>query len=473
MVYDGPSSLIGESEMLDDVMVRPYDERAEEAVIGSLLLDSRGVDQISGKLAPADFFSRRNRACYEAALALAERGVAVNQVTLSHELAARDSLEAVGGAPYLAALVSSVPTSVHLDHYANIVLGCAIHRRIIDAGDSLKRIGMRGHVVEDSIAAVERVVEGIPRGDVAEGFVSLKEYFDEYVERAGATLSDDLRGSPVSTGFGQLDTILGGGLHPSDLVILAARPSVDKSAFVVNVARTAAGAGMCVGVFSLEMSGEQIAIRLLSSEANVDSHRLRINLLGEAEEERVIDAVGLLSDLPFYIDDSTFQGISEIRAKARRLRQDVGLDLVIVDYLQLIEAGRPENRAVSLGVVSRGLKAMARDLEVPVLACSQLSRAIEQRPNHRPLLSDLRESESLEQDSDVVMFLHREDSYMTREEWEAINPMQSYPEGIAEVIVAKHRSGPRGSTSLYFRSDRLRFETPVVDSEGVGEGVYV
>ena len=448
--------------MLDDTMLRPHDVGAEESVIGSLLIDSSALDRISSKLSASDFYSHRNRVCYEAAQAVTARGLPINQVTIAHELAARENLEAVGGAEYLGRLVSNVPTSVHVEHYAELVLGCATHRRIIEAGDALRRIGLRGDVVSDSLSAVDRVVAGIPRGSSDEGLVSIRHYFDRYFELVDAEPEARLAGGPVATGFGHLDTILGGGLYRTDLAILAARPSVGKSAFALNVAREAAGAGLVVAVFSLEMSGEQIALRLLSSEANVDGHRLRMQLISDDDEARILDAIGLLSDLSFYIDDSSFQGVEEIRAKCRRQRLATGLDLVIVDYLQLVNAGSSSNRALALGEVSRGLKALARDLEAPVLACSQLSRAVEQRPNHRPLLSDLRESGSLEQDSDVVMFLHREDSYMTREEWESVHPTESYPEGIAEVIVAKHRAGPRGSTSLYFRNDRVRFETPVV-----------
>ena len=212
-------------------------------------------------------------------------------------------------------------------------------------------------------------------------------------------------------------------------------------------------------LFSLEMSGEQIAARLLASEADIDSHRLRMNLIREDEEVRVLDAVGLLSDLQIYVDETPFQSAMELRSKARRLQQESGLDLLIIDYLQLVDVGRNDNRAVALGEVSRSLKALARELDIPVMACSQLSRAIEQRPNHRPLLSDLRESGSIEQDADVVAFIHREDQYISREEWERKFPTDQYPENIAEVIVSKHRNGPVGTVPLYFRNDRVRFET--------------
>jgi replicative DNA helicase len=209
------------------------------------------------------------------------------------------------------------------------------------------------------------------------------------------------------------------------------------------------------------MSAEQIAIRLLSGEANIDSHRLRLGMVSEAEHRREMDAIGSLSELPIYIDDTPIQGIVEMRGKARRLQIERGVDLLIVDYLQLIAGGgnRTDNRVQEMGEISRSLKGMARDLDIPVLACSQLSRAVEQRPSHRPILSDLRESGSIEQEADVVAFIYREDVYTTRDEWEKRNPSDTYPENIAEIIVAKHRNGPTGTVSLYFRSDVVRFES--------------
>ncbi|MCH7802054.1 MAG: DnaB-like helicase C-terminal domain-containing protein, partial [Chloroflexi bacterium] len=242
-------------------------------------------------------------------------------------------------------------------------------------------------------------------------------------------------------------------------VILAARPSLGKSTLALNIARNAADQGFVIGVYSLEMSGEQIARRLVSSEANVNSHLIRADMLREDQITPVLDAVGSLSDLPLYIDETPFQNIIELRGKARRLQAEHGLDLLIVDYLQLIDTGHNENRAMALGEVSRSLKGLARELDIPVLACSQLSRAVEQRPNHRPLLSDLRESGSIEQDADVVAFIYREDVYTTREEWEAKSPTEPYPENVAEIIVAKHRNGPVGTIPLYFRNDVVRFET--------------
>ena len=245
------------------------------------------------------------------------------------------------------------------------------------------------------------------------------------------------------------------------MVVVAARPSLGKSTLAFNIARHAAEQDARVGMFSLEMSAEQIAVRLLSGEANVDSHRLRIGLLSDAEESRILDAIGLLSELTIYIDDTPIQGVVEMRGKSRRLQAEHGLDLLVVDYLQLMSSssGRSDNRVQEMGEFSRSLKGMARDLDIPVVACSQLSRAPEQRPSHRPILSDLRESGSIEQDADVVAFIYREDVYTSREDWERTHPTEQYPDSVAEIIVAKHRNGPTGTVPLYFRKDVVRFES--------------
>ncbi|MEK7879855.1 MAG: DnaB-like helicase C-terminal domain-containing protein, partial [candidate division NC10 bacterium] len=263
---------------------------------------------------------------------------------------------------------------------------------------------------------------------------------------------------PVMAGYGDLDELLGG-LQPSDLIILGARPALGKSTLALNVSLNAAKDGATVGIFSLEMSREQLGLRILSSDAEVDSHRLRLGLYTEAEEQRIINSIGQLSELPVYIDDSPFQGMVEMRSKARRLSLEHGLDLLVVDYLQLIQGrGRGDNRVQEISEISRSLKGMARDLQVPLITCSQMSRVVENRPGHRPQLSDLRDSGSIEQDSDVVLFIHREDVYYTEEEWEQHSPGRPYPKNIAEIIVAKHRNGPTGSVKLYFRDNLVRFD---------------
>jgi replicative DNA helicase len=265
---------------------------------------------------------------------------------------------------------------------------------------------------------------------------------------------------PVMVGYTDLDELLGG-VQRSDLIILGARPSLGKSTLALNICLNAAKNGSSAGVFSLEMSREQLALRILSSEAEIDSHRLRLGLLTEAEGERITDAIGQLSDLPVYIDDTPFQSMIEMRSKARRLSLEHGLDLLVVDYLQLIQgrSGRNENRVQEISEISRSLKVMARDLNIGVITCSQLSRGVEQRPGHHPMLSDLRDSGSIEQDADVVMFLHRDDIYFTEDEWDQQFPGRPFPRNIADLIVAKHRNGPTGNLQLFFRDNLVRFDS--------------
>ena len=442
----------------------PHDISAEESVIGSILIDGDSLNSVTSFLKANDFYSEKNRWCFQACFALLERSEAINQVTAAHELSLQDRLEAVGGASYLAHLVLVVPTSVHIEYYARIVQRTSVMRQIIRAAGDIANIGYEGSPDADAtLSQAEELLFNIRSERGSRDFTHIREVLDTYMEESAAIHGPDARHlAPVPTGLGDLDKLLGGGLQRSDMVVLAARPSLGKSTLAFNIARHAAGQGAMVGIFSLEMSREHIGLRLLSSEASVDSYRLRLGLLSESEERRLLDAIGALSDLPLYIDDTPIQGVVEMRGKARRLMSEPGLDLLIVDYLQLISGssrGRMDNRVQEMGEISRSLKGLARDLDIPVLACSQLSRAVEQRPSHRPLLSDLRESGSIEQDADVVAFIYREDTYVTREDWEKRNPSDPYPQNIAEIIVSKHRNGPLGTVPLYFRSELVRFES--------------
>ncbi len=443
----------------------PHDMNAEESVIGSILIEGDALNRIAAFLKPADFYGEKNRWCFEASLALFDRSEAINQVTMAHELSLRDRLEGVGGTSYLSHLVLTVPTSVHVEHYAQIVRRTSIMRQLIRVSGDIAAIGYEGAADADvALSKAEELLFRIRSGRGSRDFTHIREVLDTYMEESAAIHGPDARHlAPVVTGFPDIDKLLGGGLQRSDLVILAARPSLGKSALAFNIARYAAGSGAIVGIFSLEMGREQIAMRLMAGEANVDSYRLRLGLISDEEERNLLDAIGALSDLPIYMDDTPIQTIVEMRGKARRLQAERGLDLLIIDYLQLISGsgggGRMENRVQEMGEISRSLKALARDLDIPVLACSQLSRAIEQRPSHRPLLSDLRESGSIEQDADVVSFIYREDVYITREDWEKRNPSDPYPQNIAEIIVSKHRNGPLGTIPLYFRNDVVRFES--------------
>ena len=451
----------------------PHSADAEESVIGALLIDPDALPKVTGIVRADDFYVTKNRWCFEACLALFNRSEAINQVTVAEELNLKDKerLEEIGGMSYLAHLVRTVPTTIHVEHYASIVQRTSIMRRLIRAAEGIADIGYDGDA--DSEAALSRAEDLLYRVRTARStrdFVHIRQVLDQYMEEAASLQAGGgIHLSPIATGFSDLDKLLGGGLQRSDLIIVAARPSLGKSTLAFNIARYAAEHAARVAVFSLEMSAEQIGIRLVASEADVDSHRMRVGLLNSQEEQREHDAIGYLSELPIYIDETPFQRIVEMRSKITRLHNEEPIDLLIVDYIQLISgtSGRSENRVMDMGEISRSLKSIARELDVPVLALSQLSRAPEQRLNHRPLLSDLRESGSIEQDADVVAFIYREDKYVTREEWEKRSPSNPYPSNVAELIVAKHRNGPTGSVHLYFRDDVVRFESMTRPNEAM------
>ena len=441
----------------------PHSVEAEESVIGALLIDNEAFPKITGIVTAEDFYVTKNRWCFEACLALFDRSEAINQVTVAEELVLRERLEEIGGTSYLAHLVRTVPTTIHVEHYAGIVQRTSIMRRLIRTADEIAAIGYEGDAdAEAALSKAEDMLYRVRTARSTRDFMHIREVLDQYMEEtASLQASRDIHLSPIATGFPDLDKLLGGGLQRSDLAIIAARPSLGKSTLAFNIARHAAEQLARVAVFSLEMSAEQIGIRLVASEADVDSHRMRVGLLNSQEEQREHDAIGYLSELPIYIDETPFQRIVEMRSKITRLHNEEPIDLLIVDYIQLIagSSGRSENRVMDMGEISRSLKSIARELDVPVLALSQLSRAPELRLNHRPLLSDLRESGSIEQDADVVAFIYREDKYVTRDEWEKRRASDPYPVNVAELIVAKHRNGPTGSVHLYFRDDVVRFES--------------
>ena len=440
----------------------PHNIEAEEAVLGSLLIDGECVARLSS-LKGEDFYRERNRICFDAALALFQRDQAVDQVTLAGELARTERLDLVGGMAYLSHLVAITPTSAHAEDYAQVISRTSRMRSLIDAGNRIVTLGYADtEDIEATIRQAEDALFAVRGPGQSQGFVALREIYDQYLqEQASAAADPEFAGLPIMSGFPDLDEYLGG-LQRADLVILGARPSMGKSSLAVNVAVNAAKSGQTCGVFSLEMTREQLAMRILASEAEIDSHRLRLGLYTHLEETRIIDSIGRLSDLPVFIDDTPYQGMVEMRGKARRLALEQGLDLLVVDYLQLVQGKQKwgqSNRVQEITEISRELKALAGDLRVALVACSQLNRQLENRPNSRPRLSDLRDSGSIEQDADVVMFIHREDVYTTEEEWEQLHPGQEYPKNIAELIIAKHRKGPTGSIQLEFVDNLVRFES--------------
>jgi replicative DNA helicase len=446
----------------------PNDIEAEEAVIASLLVDSEAILRVSPILKPDDFFREKNGWVYDACLSLWGRSEAINEITVAHELARRERLDAAGGHAFLSQLLSDLPTTVGVEDYARIVARDAVYRRLISAAGRIAQAAYEGGPDLDSVLGrAETMLMALRSGEALRDFVHIRSVLEAYLEPPE---TQDSTPSVIRTGYIDLDTLLGG-LKRSDLIIVAARPSMGKSALGLNFARNSAvGQHARVAIFTLEMSAEQLAQRLLSGEANVDSTRLRLGEHTEAEERRIMHAIGVLSECEIYIDDTPVLSIAEMRSKLRRLAADRGLDLVILDYLQLMHSGSTfgENRVQEISYISRSLKEMARELSVPIVALSQLSRAVESRQPHIPMLSDLRESGSIEQDADVVAFIYREDAYTRREEWQDANPGspgRAYPTGIAQIIVAKHRNGPTGTIDLRFVNRVAKFEDLLVYRE--------
>ena len=460
----------------------PHDYQAEEAVLGSILIDSMTITQIAGFLSADDFYREINRQCFEVCYDLFERDEAINQITVTHEMENRGMLDDEGPG-YLSHLVTVTPTSVHIKHYANLVHRTATMRRLIDTAIDIADIGYQDNPdVDDALSTAEDALFGIRQGSQNRDFVPLADSLVPYLEESSPL--DQVDGqqdtSPIVTGYQRLDNLLVGGLQRSDMVVLAARPSVGKSMMGLNFTLSAAKAGYKVGIFSLEMGREQIAARLLAAQSRVNHQKIRSRIQSPSEEERVVNSIGLLSDLTIYVDDTPFQTVAEMRGKARRLQMTHGLDFLIVDYMQLINGGssgrRDGNRAQEVSEISRQMKGMARDLKIPVLAISQLSRAVEHRTSHRPMLSDLRESGSIEQDADVVMFIHREEKFTTEEEWNKSHPTEPFPRDRATLIIAKHRNGPTDEVEMKVRDavgifEELSYQTQDAPSYVSGLGV--
>ncbi len=426
----------------------PHNVEAEEAVLGSLLLDPTCIVQIADFLRPGDFYREKNNWVYEADIALYDRRNVIDVVTLCDELERQGHLADVGGPAYISTLMNAVPTAAHVEHYGHIVERCATLRRLITAGTDIVRLGY----LEDADPAValdkaEQLVFGVAERRLSRDFTTLREALRDYFDQIDTLHAHHGKLLGVPTGFHDLDDLLGG-LHNSDLVIVAGRPSAGKTSFATSIAQhVAVSEKKPVALFSLEMSVEQLVQRLLCSEANVDSQRLRGGFIDDEEWQRITEAMGTLSDAPMFIDDSANITAMELRAKARRLKAEHDISAVFIDYLQLMQGSGRENRVQEVSEISRSLKGLARELNVPVVALSQLSRAVESRTPHTPILSDLRESGSIEQDADVVMFVHREEMYDQNTE----------KKNIADIIVAKHRNGPIGTIPLRWFGAQTRF----------------
>lgn len=432
---------------------QPHSVEAEKTVLGALLLDPEAIVKVDDLLKSEDFYDPTYRVIYQAIAELHQQHEPIDFVTVTAKLADNKKIQDIGGSAFLAELASTVPTSSHIFQYAQIVKTKAVHRRIIEAG---QKIAGLGYEVEKPIGElldeVEKTIFAISNTFIKEKFVHIRDILDARYEKFAEMheSKDDTTTKGVPSGFKGLDMKLSG-FQPSDLIILAARPSMGKTSLALNIAQNSAiKFGKTVGIFSLEMSKEQLVDRLFASMLGVDSWKLQRGQLDDSDFQNMGPIMDELSKAKIFIDDSVASSLPELRAKARRLQMEHGLDLIIIDYLQLMSTGNDHyvgNRVQEISEISRTLKQIGRELRVPIIALSQLSRAVENRPGNIPQLSDLRDSGSIEQDADVVLMLYREDYY----EEDSDRP------GMTDVYVRKHRNGPTGRVELHFKREQMRF----------------
>jgi replicative DNA helicase len=435
----------------------PYSEDAEQAVLSAMLIDQDAVLRAVEFLQPDMFYAERHRRLFRAMIGIAEKGSVVDPLTLSDELGRRGELDGAGGKDYIGFLVDAVPTAANIEYHARIVREKAILRRLIEVSTTIVAEAFEGRTTaQELLDEAESRIFQVAQQQTKDGFTRIKELLWPTMERIEALQRGGKTVTGVATGFTDLDEMTSG-FQPADLIIVAARPSMGKTAFTLNIAQHAAiEHSVPVAFFSLEMSKESLVQRMLTSEARIDAQRLRKGLLRDDDFPRLARAAGILSSAPVWIDDTPGITLLEMRSKARRLMADAGVGMVIVDYLQLMQGpANSESRQQEVSQISRGLKALAKELNVPVVALSQLSRAPEQRTgdNKRPQLSDLRESGAIEQDADLIMFLYRQEFYdgPTDKDGNSL-------EGKAEVIVGKQRNGPTGLVNLFFQKQFTRFE---------------
>ncbi len=438
--------------------VPPHDLDAERAVIGAMLVSETAVAAVAERLAAEDFYSEVHRIIYGAMMRLYSRGEPIDQLTLTNELRSVNEFERVGGRPYVFQIVESVPTAANAGRYADIVRGKALLRAIIDVGSRITEDAFREpEDVSEALDSAEQLVYGVSNRTLREHLAPVSELAPGALEMIQRLYEQEGEVTGVETGFEDLDRLTTG-FHKSDLIVLAARPAMGKTALSLNAIWHAAGEKkMPVAIFSLEMSKEQLVQRLISQTTRIPTQALRSGNVKAEDWPKLVRGVAEVSRAPIWIDDTAGVTLMEIRAKVRRLASQLNvagempLSLVVVDYLQLMVGGearnRAENRQQEIAEISRGLKVLARDLDVPVLAIAQLSRAVEARHDKRPLLSDLRDSGAIEQDADMVMFLYRDEYYNS----------ESDDKGIAEVIVGKHRNGPTGKVQLAWMEQYTKF----------------
>jgi replicative DNA helicase len=439
---------------IDSLRVPPHSIQAEQSVLGGLMLDNQSWDQVADRIGEQDFYRREHRLIFRSVVSLAEKSQPFDVITLSEELESHNTLSDAGGLAYLGSLAKDTPSAANIRAYADIVREHSVLRQLIRVGTEIADSGFNteGNSSTDLLDTAERkvfeIAEQGARG--GGGFEPIKSLLTKAVDRIETLFEKDDPITGLSTGFTDLDKMTSG-LQPADLVIIAGRPSMGKTALSMNIAENIAiNSGKPVAVFSMEMPGESLAMRMMSSLGRIDQHRVRTGSLEDDEWPRLTSAVSILAEARMHIDDTPALSPTEVRARARRLMREEGeLGLIMVDYLQLMQvSGSAENRTNEISIISRSLKALAKELNVPVVALSQLNRSLEQRTNKRPIMSDLRESGAIEQDADLVLFIYRDEVYNE----------ESPDKGMAEIIIGKQRNGPIGTLKLTFLGQYTKFE---------------
>jgi len=441
--------------------VPPHSIEAEQSVLGGLMLDNESFDHVTEVLGEKDFYRHDHRLIFKAIAYLANKEEPYDAVTVSEYLHDLGELENIGGLVFLGGIVQNTPSAANIKAYAGIVRERSVLRQLISVATNISDAAFNTQgqdssvILDEAERRVFEIAEQRARG--RKGFQNIKDLLNKSLDRIDELFHSKSPLTGISTGFDDFD-LQTSGLQPSDLIIVAGRPSMGKTAFSMNLAENAAiKSGEPVAIFSMEMPSEQLAMRMMSSLGRIDQHRIRTGKLEQDDWPRLSSAVSLLSEAPLFIDDTPALSPGELRARARRLKRENGgkLGLIIIDYLQLMQGGgKQENRATEISEISRSLKALAKELEVPVIALSQLNRGLEQRPNKRPIMSDLRESGAIEQDADVIAFIYRDEVYNE----------DSPDKGVAEIIIAKQRNGPIGTVRLTFRGQYTRFENFMPDS---------
>ncbi|CNE45613.1 prophage LambdaSa2%2C replicative DNA helicase [Streptococcus agalactiae] len=439
---------------MDELKVLPHDIQAEQSVLGSIFIKPEKMIEVAEYLKPNDFYRPAHKILFKAMVSLADRGEAIDIVTIKSTLESTDELGMVGGISYIAEIVNAVPTSSHAEHYAKIVAKKAQLRSIIDnLSDSIGNAYDEDMDIDEIIAKAERSLIEVSQASNKSSFIPIHDVLLENHSKIEERSNNTSQITGIETGFYDFDKLITG-LHEDQLIVLAARPAMGKTALALNIAQNVATkSNKAVAVFSLEMGAESLVERMLSAEGTIINHHIRTGNLTVNEWQRLIYAQGQLAEAPIFIDDTAGVKITDIRARARRLSQETdGLGLIVIDYLQLIQGSRSDNRQQEVSEISRQLKIIAKELKVPVIALSQLSRGVEQRNDKRPIMSDLRESGSIEQDADIVAFLYRDAYYQDKKEGQPEND-------ITELIIRKNRHGNLGTVKLYFHKEYTKFSS--------------